>query len=310
MRRRRLLAALSTLPVAVAGCGGRTDPTTPARTPTPTATPPDTATPIAETTPLPDPPASPTADDALAFVRAYERVAATNRLVRRGGDGPARDPEIGEPKATLVVESEDGFYLFGACRAEARYGDEGGFGINRHEVPHFVGRDGSHAVAPWTAVVCDTREDPYAAADGAENAVTPNERAGAEIHLFRFDGGDHAVDVTVEYLDDGPPRRVFSTTVEAGSDLPDPAYDFVLANLAVRRGRYRVAVDVPAADTADDDAVTTWTLADPEAPSWTGLSVFVGDDGRPSVALPETDDDSLVPGPSLCFRHSEAHEDG
>jgi hypothetical protein len=249
--------------------------------------------------------------DALAFVREYERVAATNRIVRRGGDGPARDPEIGDPKATLVVESGDGFHLFGACRARGRYGDEGGFGINRHEVPHFVGRDGSHAVAPWTATVCETREEPYAAADAAENAVTPTERAGAEIHLFRFDGGDHDVEVTVEYLDDGPPRRVFSTTVEASSDLPDPAYDYVLANLAVRRGRYRVGVDVPASDAANGaDAVTTWTLGDPEAPPWTGLSVFVGDDGRPFVGLPETDDDSLVPGPSPCVRHSAAHGGG
>lgn len=310
MRRRRLLAALSTLPVAVAGCGGRTDSETPVRTPTPTATPPDTATPIAETTPLPDPPESPTAEDALAFVREYERVAATNRLVRRGGDGPARDPEIGDPAAVLVAESDRGFYLFGACRAEATYGDDGGFGINRHEVPHFVGRRGDHDVAPWSAAVCDTRERPYAAANGDENAVAPGEAAGAEIHLYRFDGGARDVEVTVEYLDDGPPRRVFSTTVEARSDLPDPAYPYICSNVAVRRGRYRVSADVPAADVPDDDAVTTWTLTGPDAPSWTGLSVFVGDDGRPVVGLPDTDDDSLVPGPSMCFEHAASRDDG
>lgn len=304
MRRRRLLAALSLLPAAVAGCGGRTDPPTPARTRTPT--PADTATAIGETTPLPDPPDSPTPEDALAFVREYERAAATNRIVREGGTGPARNPEVGEPKAVLAVDADEGFYLFGACRARATYEGGRGFGVNRHEVPHFVGRDGSHEVAPWSAVVCDAADRPYAAADASENAVVPGEESGAEIHLFRFDGAERAVEVAVDYLDDGPPRRVFSTTVDADSDAPDPAYDYALSNVAVRRGRYRVHVDVPEAESADRDAVATWTLGDPEAPSWTGLSVFVGDDGRPHVGLADAEDGSLVPGPSGCFRYAQS----
>jgi hypothetical protein len=307
MRRRRLLTALSLLPAAVAGCGGRTAPVTPTRTETPT--PADTATPIGETEPLPDPPSSPTAADALAFVREYERVAATNELVEYGNGSPARRPRIGEPKATVVVAAEEGFYLFGACEAEARYGDRGGYGINRHEVPHFLGRDGRHEVAPWTAVVCDTRDRPYAADDPRENVVVPNEYPGAEIHLFRFDGAAHDVSVAVEYLDAEPPERAFSATVESSGDAPDPAYEYVLANVVVRRGRYRVTARVSGASAAETEASATWTLDDAEAPSWTGLSVFVADDGRPHVALPDADADVLVPGRSMCFRRASQHED-
>jgi len=73
MRRRRLLAALSALPASLAGCGGRTVPTTHSPTAASTPTPADTATPIAETEPLPDPPESPDSTEALAFVREYEQ---------------------------------------------------------------------------------------------------------------------------------------------------------------------------------------------------------------------------------------------
>jgi hypothetical protein len=308
MRRRRLLAALSTLPASLAGCGGRTGPVTDRPTETETTVPGPTATPLTETEPLPEPPESPSAADALAFVREYERVAVRNHLVEHAGDAPARRPEVGDPAATLVVESDAGFYLFGACSASAQYGERGGYGRNRHEVPHFVGRDGRHEVAPWSAVVCESAEEPYAAADADENAVDPGEEYGAEIHLFRFDGAAHDVSVFVDYLDDGAPRAVFSTTVEASADAPDPAYEYVLGDLAVREGTYRVTVDVAGASASDPDAVSTWTLSDPEAVSWTGLSVFVGDDGRPHVGLPDTEDDSLVPGPSLCARQLRHEE--
>ncbi|MFD1598293.1 hypothetical protein [Halobellus rarus] len=308
MRRRRLLAALSVLPASLAGCGGRTGPTTDRPTETDTTVPGPTATPLSETEPLPNPPESPSPADALAFVREYERVAVRNALVEYAGDAPARRPEVGDPAATLVVESDAGYFLFGACSAAAQYGERGGYGRNRHEVPHFVGRGGHHEVAPWSAVVCESADEPFAAADPGANAVDPTEHYGAEIHLFRFDGAEHPVTVSVDYLDDGAPRAVFSTTVAASADAPDPAYEYVLGNLAVRRGKYRVTVDVAGASAADPDAVSTWTLSTPEAPSWTGLSVFVDDDGRPHIGLPDTDNDSLVPGPSLCarqLRHGE-----
>jgi hypothetical protein len=309
MRRRRLLAALSLLPAALAGCSGRTDPAPPERTETETSTPVDTATPLTATEPRPDPPTSPTAAEAVAFVREYERVAVANQLVEYGGGSLARRPRIGDPKATVVVAADEGFYLFGACEAEARYGDRGGYGINRHEVPHFLGRDGRHEVAPWSAIVCDTRNRPYAAADPDENVVVPGESPGAEIHVFRFDGAARGVSVTVEYLDAGTPKRAFSTVVEASSDAPDPAYEYVLSNVAVRRGRYRVTATVPDASSPETEATATWTLDDPEAPSWTGRSVFVAENGRPHVALPDVDDDALVPGRSMCFRHAVSHED-
>lgn len=303
MRRRRLLAALSTLPASLAGCLDGTATTT--HHPTETrSTPRNTATPLAETAPLPDPPDSPDATDALAFVREYERAAARNEIVEYAGDAPARDPQIGDPAAAVVVAADSGIYLFGACSADARYGERGGYGINRHEVPHFVGHDGSHEVGGWSAVVCDTAEEAHAAADAAENAVPPGEDPGAELHLFRFDGGEHAISVTVTYLDAGAPRRVFSRTIEPSPDGPDPAYEYVLANVAVRTGAYRVAVDVPERDRR---TTVEWTLTDPDAVSWNGLSVFVDDDGHPHVGVPDTDDDSLVPGPSRCFRHRAEH---
>ena len=299
MRRRRLLAALTLLPASLAGCNGRSAPVTPRPTSEPTI-PGPTATPISGTAPLPEPPDSPSKAEALAFVREYERVAARNEIAEYAGDAPARNPEIGEPSAALAVATEAGFYLFGACRASGEYDDRGGYGINRHEVPHFVGRDGTHKVAPWSAVVCESADPPFAADDPAANVVDPDEYYGAELHLFRFDGATHDVRVIVDYLDDGPPQPIFSTTVAASDDAPDPAYEYVLAGLAVRRGTYRVTVDVADAAADDPDATATWTLSDPDAPAWTGLSIFVGDDGRPAIGLPDAEDDSLVPGPSLC----------
>lgn len=304
MRRRRLLAALSLLP-ALAGCAGRTAPS-PTHTATAEPTVPNpTATPITGAEPLPEPPESPSAESALAFVREYERVAARNQVVEHGG-GEVRDPEIGEPVAAVAATVDAGFYLFGACRAAGEYGDGRGYRVNRHEVPHFVGRAGRHEVAPWSAVVCESADRAFEAEDPGENAADPDERFGAELHLFRFDGADRDVRVLVDYLDaDGPPQAVYSTTVAASDDAPDPAYEYVLGNLAVRRGTYRVSVDVAGAAAADPDATATWTLSDPEAPAWTGLSVFVGDDGRPAIGLPETENDLLVPGPSLCAVHQQ-----
>ncbi|WP_311171733.1 hypothetical protein [Halobellus ordinarius] len=308
MRRRRLLAALATLPASLAGCLDRAATTTQRPTKTSTrSTPKTTATPLTETEPLPDPPDSPDGADALSFVREYERVAARNEVVEYGDGAPARNPEIGDPAAALVVVADAGFYIFGACSADAHYGEHGGYGINRHEVPHFVGRDGTHEVGGWSAVVCGATGEAYAAADAEENAVVPGEGPGAEIHLFRFDGGERAVSVAVDYLDAGAPRRVFSRTVELSPDGPDPAYEYVLSNVAVRTGEYRVAVDVPE---SDRQTTAKWTLTHPEAVSWNGLSVFVGDGGRPHVGLPEAGtDDSLVPGPSRCFRHRIEHEE-
>ncbi|MFA1611985.1 hypothetical protein [Halobellus rubicundus] len=305
MRRRRLLAALALLPASLAGCNGRTAPTTPRPTDADPAIPGPTATPLTETRPLPEPPDAPSAQEALAFVREYERIAARNRIVEHGGERGARNPEVGEPAAALAATTDAGFYLFGACRASGEYGERGGYGINRHEVPHFVGREGRHEVAPWSAVVCESADRAFAADDPAENAVAPEEYYGAEIHLFRFDGAARDVRVLVDYLDDGAPQAVYSTTVEASDDAPDPAYEYVLGNLAVRRGTYRVSVDVADAAVDDPDATATWTLSDPDAPAWTGLSVFVGEDGRPAIGLPDAADDSLVPGPSLCATQLE-----
>ncbi|MFB6091284.1 MAG: hypothetical protein ABEJ97_09525, partial [Halobellus sp.] len=258
-----------------------------------------TATPITGTKPLPEPPESPTAEGALAFVREYERVAARNQIVEYGS-GRARNPDVGDPAAVLAATTDAGFYLFGACRASGEYGDRGGYTINRHEVPHFVGREGRHEVLPWRVDVCESADRAFAADDPAENVVDPEEYYGAEIHLFRFDGADHGVRVLVDYLDDGSPEAVFSTTIEASDDAPDPAYEYVLANLAVRRGSYRVSVDVADSAADDPDATATWTLSNSDAPAWTGLSIFVGEDGRPAIGLPEAEDDALVPGPSLC----------
>jgi hypothetical protein len=329
MRRRRLLAALALLPASIAGCGGRVETPTYRETPTAATSAAATATPLTETLPLPEPPRSPSAADALAFVREYERTAARNELVEYGA--PARRPEVGDPQATLVAEADVGFYLFGACRASARYGDGRGFGTNRHEVPHFVGRDGRHAVGGFSAVVCDVAERAYAASDLDSNAVRAGEQSGAEIHLFRFDGGAHAVSVSVEYLDGAESHEVFSTTVEAAPDAPDPAYEYVLSNIAVRTGTYRVSVDVRDAAEESSDAATaedhreataeenaqvtaaerhsatTWTLSGPDDISWHGLSVFVGGGGRPHVGLPAADEPLLVPGPSRCFRRRIEH---
>lgn len=308
MRRRRLLAGLSTLSAALAGCGGRrSDHPWPTATRTATRTPDATATAISATLTYPEPPVSPAPEEALRFVRSYERVAAVNRVVRESADGTVRDPEVGEPRATLVVEGDGGYFLFGACRVGGRTERGSRFTINRHAVPHYVGHDGAHAVAPWSATVCDVRDDPYAAKDAGENAVTPGETAGAELQLFRFDGASHDVRVRVDYLGAGDPREVFSTTVEASSDAPDPAYQYTLGNVAVRRGRYRVRVSVPGASAAETRTSVPWTLTGPDDRSWHGLSVVVADDGRPLVGLPDTDEELLVPGPTSCFRHDVAH---
>ncbi|MFB6250890.1 MAG: hypothetical protein ABEI27_04260 [Halobellus sp.] len=300
MRRRRLLAALALFPASLAGCNGRGATLTPRPTESEPTVPGPTATPISATQQPPEPPVSPTAAAARAFVREYERIAARNAIVEYAGDTPARNPRLGEPSAVVVAAADAGFYLFGACRAAGEHGERGEYTINRHEVPHFVGRDGTHEVLPWTAVVCESADRPFAAEDPAANVVDPAQYYGAELHLFRFDGASHDVRLLVDYLDDGAPKPVYSTTVEASADASDPADEYVLADLAVRRGTYRVTAEIADAAAADSDVTATWTLSDPDAPAWTGLSVFVGNDGRPAIGRPDVADDALVPGPSLC----------
>lgn len=303
MRRRRYLGVLGS--VALAGCAGRADPPSTNRATDP-LTPPGNLTVYTEARPMPEPPDSPTVETAQEYVATHEEHLVYNQLIGKadarvrvsGHDYPI-SVEVEPATTQVVLDREEGVYLLSSCSGEAEYYCEDpepnsscsrGAGRNAHHVTHFVG-GGEHHRVPYNWYACKSSDEPYASDDPAENVQLDERERAARLNLYDFAGLHPTVDVTITHA--------------ASADVVlERSYDLSLSlalqpDVTRRKGVYETEATVDGT-TAEGE----WTVTDEDAPSWTGLSVYVTPGGEPVILTVGRDGPMQLPESGCMVRET------
>lgn len=308
MRRR---VFLSLCPAIVAGCTSASDPET-ANFGGKNYTAPADVTVYDEPKPIPDPPDPASVKSARDYLKTYEEHRIYNELLGRnvseaheghvstGGERDVVALDVEPVEIELVRATDHGYYFVTAVSGKAEHWcsydpprDESrncgsGSGRNNGPVVHLVD-SAFHKRIPYNWYTCTGPEEPYESPRESENVGSSHTDSAAQFQVYDVSRDEHAVDLTVRFVDGSTTEQVYSESVDS------PPYLTVVAEVARRTGTYEIEAAL-----ADGRSETfEWEITGDGAPSWTSTSLFVTPTGDVWMDVIDPDADLKIT-PTSC----------